>query len=76
VQLYILGLTPMPPPSFSTMRKCEMVWPITGAEFYVWEAGKSMKARELAASRKDSWRKIAIALIDPDRPILNECYRN
>ena len=26
-----LYTTPMPPPSFSAMRWCEMVWPITGA---------------------------------------------
>jgi hypothetical protein len=42
-----------------------MVWPIIGAESYVWEKGKSMKVIRLAASWKDYWRKIAIAL--PDR---------
>jgi len=41
-----------------------MVCPITGAESYVWEKGKSMKVNGLATSRKDYWRKIAIALIE------------
>lgn len=45
-----------------------MVWPITGAEFYVSVAGKSMKVRELAVSRRDGWRKIAIALIPARAP--------
>jgi hypothetical protein len=30
-----------------------MVWPITGAESYVGETGKSMKAVELAVAQKD-----------------------
>jgi len=32
---------------------------------YVAKGGKSMQAVELAAARKDGWRNIAIALIDP-----------
>jgi len=42
-----------------------MVWPITGAESYVCETGKSMKAVELAASQKGCWRKIPVSLIGP-----------
>ena len=33
-------------------------------ESYVGDAGKSMKAVELALSQKDGWRKIPITLID------------
>src|ERR1700693_3336035 len=44
------------------MRQCEMVWAITGAESYVCETGKSMKAMELAVSRKDGRRNIAVTL--------------
>ena len=39
-----------------------MVWPITGAESYVRETGKSMKAVELAATQEDCWRNNAITL--------------
>jgi hypothetical protein len=42
----------------------EMVCPITGAECYVRETGRSMKAVELAASLEDDWRNIPILLID------------
>jgi hypothetical protein len=42
-----------------------MVWPITGAESYVGETGKSMKATDLAVRQEDGWRKIAISLIMP-----------
>src|ERR1039458_6429069 len=38
-----------------------MVRPITDAKSYVGETGKSMKAVELAVSRKGSWRKIPIS---------------
>jgi hypothetical protein len=41
-----------------------MIWPITGAESYVRETGKSMKAVELAA-QEDGWCNLAISLIDP-----------
>jgi hypothetical protein len=37
---------------------------ITGAESYVCETGKSMKAVVLAATQKGCWRNIAITLID------------
>jgi hypothetical protein len=36
-----------------------MVWPITGAESYVWKTSKSMKAMELAVTEKDCCRKIS-----------------
>jgi hypothetical protein len=36
-----------------------MVWPITGAESYVWETGKSMKAVAMAVGQEDCWRNIA-----------------
>jgi hypothetical protein len=39
-----------------------MVWPITGAESYVCEKGKSMNAVDRA--QEDCWREIAIALND------------
>ena len=42
-----------------------MVRSITGAECYVRETGKSMKAVELVESQKGCWRKISIRLIDP-----------
>ena len=42
-----------------------MVWPITGAESYAGETGKSMRAGELADAQEDSRRKIAITLINP-----------
>jgi hypothetical protein len=48
-----------------------MVWPITGAESYVCETGKSMKAVELAVAQKDGWRKIAITLIDSGEFVRN-----
>jgi hypothetical protein len=41
-----------------------MVCPIIRGKSYVGETGKSIKAVELAASQKDDWRKIAIALTD------------
>jgi len=45
-----------------------MVWPITGAESYVCEAGKSMKAMveavKLAVGQGDCWRNVAIAFIE------------
>jgi hypothetical protein len=36
-----------------------LLWPIPGAESYVCQTGKSMKAVELAVAQKDCWRKIA-----------------
>jgi hypothetical protein len=42
-----------------------MVWPITGAESYVGETGKSMKAMEFAVAQEDGWRNIPITLIEP-----------
>jgi hypothetical protein len=39
-----------------------MVWPITGAESYVCETGKSMKSMGLAVSQKDWWRNIPITV--------------
>jgi hypothetical protein len=45
-------------------------------ESYICETGKSMKAAELGAPQQDSWRNISITLIDPNRPILNECKRS
>jgi hypothetical protein len=42
-----------------------MVWPITGAESYVRETGKSMKGREMPVALEDGWRNIAISLIEP-----------
>ena len=44
-------------------------------ESYAGKTGKSMKAMELTVSQKGSWRKIAITLIDPGSPILNEFYK-
>jgi len=44
-------------------------------ESYVCEAGKSMKAVELAVARKDSCCNISKSLIDLECPILNECNR-
>jgi hypothetical protein len=41
-----------------------MAWPITGAESYVRETGKSMKGREMAVAQEDGWRSIPITLID------------
>jgi hypothetical protein len=52
-----------------------MVCPITGGKSYVDETGKSMKAVKLELSPNDSWRKIAITLIDRGSDILNECNR-
>jgi hypothetical protein len=37
-----------------------------GKQCYGGNQGKSMKAVELAAYRKDCWRKIAISLFDLD----------
>ena len=45
-------------------RQCGMVWPIFWGESYVGETGESMEVVDLAASRKDKCRNIAIALID------------
>ena len=42
-----------------------MVCPITGAESYVCETGKSMKAVELTATQWDGCCNIAITLVDP-----------
>jgi len=39
-----------------------MVWPITGAESYVCETGKSMKGMGLAVAQEDRWRNIAVTL--------------
>src|ERR1700681_1540650 len=39
-----------------------MVWPITGAESYVCETGKSTKSMGLAVSQKDWWRNIPITV--------------
>jgi hypothetical protein len=44
-----------------------MVWPIIGAEAYVYGQGKSMKARRLVASQHDSWRNIPISLVDKQK---------
>src|ERR1035441_7471076 len=44
-----------------------MVWPIIRGESYVGETGKSMKAVELALSRRSCCCNIPITLIDPHR---------
>jgi hypothetical protein len=41
-----------------------MVWSITGAESYVWDIGKSMKAAELPVFEDGCRRNISITLIE------------
>jgi hypothetical protein len=50
-----------------------MVWPITGAESYVQETGKSMNAQRVSTAQKDHCRKISIALIEPVVGVI-ACY--
>jgi hypothetical protein len=52
-----------------------MVSRITAAESYVREAGESMKGMGLLVAQQVSWHNIAMSLIDPGRPILNEFYK-
>src|ERR1035438_4359826 len=40
-----------------------MDWPITGAESYVRETGKSTKQGKLAVAQEDCWRKIALSQV-------------
>jgi len=48
-----------------------MVWPITGAESYVCETGKSMKGMELADAQEDWFQDIAFGRFE--RKVVSRC---
>src|ERR1035441_391231 len=71
-----------PPPSFSTMRKREMVWPITVSESYVGDLGKSKKgwgqspedATDAVTANPEEMHRRITNQKSPLHPGVGECF--